>query len=112
MQMQSTCLELDLLAYAPASMSLADCAATVLKPGIKRQLDAMQSSLQACESMQPHCACHFQPPGWPHCVSLVYPFAKAHAEVRAAEHGLRLCTSASISCMHMACLSRVDMSCI
>lgn len=80
MKLRSASLELDVLAYAPPSMSLTHCA-QLLKLGVRRQLSAMLTSAAEQGDVQPRCACHFQPPGWPVCLTVVYPFARASGEV-------------------------------
>lgn len=82
MQRQAASLELDVLVYAPASMHLGTCVTHVLQPGIRRQLAAIQASMRAQNAVTPHCACLFSPAGLGHHVSLVFPFARADAEVR------------------------------
>ena len=80
MQLHSASLELDVLAYAPACMSLSECA-QLIKLGMRRQLGAMQASMATQGNVQDHCACHFQPPGWLVCISVVQPFARISGEV-------------------------------
>ncbi|KAK9794344.1 hypothetical protein WJX73_005949 [Symbiochloris irregularis] len=77
--LQTATLELDVLAYAPSHMPLAD-AAQLLKGGIRRQLQAMQASTLQLGAVQPHCAGQFQLPGWPHCLTVVFPISSQGSE--------------------------------
>ncbi|KAL3141912.1 hypothetical protein ABBQ32_004569 [Trebouxia sp. C0010 RCD-2024] len=68
-----TTLNLSILCYVPNQLPVSDLLAGVIKPAISRQLDALQHKLVQSGTIQPWTVIQVQPPGWPHCVTLMYP---------------------------------------
>ncbi|KAL3153417.1 hypothetical protein ABBQ38_011753 [Trebouxia sp. C0009 RCD-2024] len=68
-----TTLNLSILCYVPNQLPVSDLLAAIVKPAISRQLDALQHKLVQSGKVQPWTAIQVQPPGWPHCVTLMYP---------------------------------------
>jgi len=80
----SATLSLDVLAYVPATASGADAVSAHLAPALRAQLRAARAALAAdapAGALVPAAALHFQPPGWAHALSVVYPCLRADAEL-------------------------------
>ncbi|DBA76348.1 TPA: hypothetical protein ACH3X1_010059 [Trebouxia sp. C0004] len=70
---------LSVLCYVPNTTSLADLQASYLQPAIRRQLSMLQRKIVQQGSLQPWTVFQVQPPGWPHCLTLMYPLANPKA---------------------------------
>ena len=67
-------LSMDVLMLAPSSLAAASLEAEVVQPAIAAQLEHFRDALT--QEDQPLCdqrALHFQPPGWPHPLTVIYP---------------------------------------
>ena len=72
--MQQVKLSLDVLMLAPSSLAAAALEAEVVRPAIEAQLERFRDALSQEDG--PPCdqkALHFQPPGWPHPLTVIYP---------------------------------------
>ncbi|DBB11189.1 TPA: hypothetical protein ACH3X3_006641 [Trebouxia sp. C0006] len=75
----STTVTLSVLCYVPNTALLADLQASYIQPAIRRQLNALQHIIVQQGSLQPWTVFQVQPPGWPHCLTLMYPLANPKA---------------------------------
>lgn len=72
--LQQVKLSLDVLMFAPSSLAAASLETEVVRPAVTAQLERFREALSQDE--QPLCdhkALHFQPPGWPHPLTVIYP---------------------------------------
>ena len=59
---------------APSSLAAASLEAKVVQPAISAQLERFREALsQDAQPLCDHKALHFQPPGWPHPLTVIYP---------------------------------------
>ncbi|DBA78226.1 TPA: hypothetical protein ACH3X2_008184 [Trebouxia sp. C0005] len=75
----TTTITLSVLCYVPNKAPLADLQASYLQPAIRRQLSMLQHKIVQQGNLQPWTVFQVQPPGWPHCLTLMYPLANPKA---------------------------------
>lgn len=73
LSVQTVKLSLDLLMLAPSSLPVASLESEVVQPAINAQLDRLQRARTADGPLCEQRALHFQPQGWPHPLTIVYP---------------------------------------
>ena len=71
--MQTVSLFLDILMLASSSHSAALLEQRVVQPAIAAQLDVFELMLSRQGQLCDLRAFHFQPPGWPHPLTVTYP---------------------------------------
>ena len=71
--MQEVRLSLDVLMLTPGNLPTASLEQQVVQPAVAAQLDAFGLMLSQEEQLCDLRALHFQPPGWPHPLTVVYP---------------------------------------
>ena len=73
MSVQAVGLSLDVLMLAPSTLPTASLEQRVVQPAVAAQLDAFELMLSQEEQLCDLRAFHFQPPDWPHPLTVVYP---------------------------------------
>ena len=71
--MQTVRLFLDVLMLAPGKLPTAALEQRVVQPAVAAQLDAFELMLSGEGQLCDLRAFHFQPPGWPHPLTVIYP---------------------------------------
>ena len=71
--MQEVRLFLDALMLAPGTLPTASLEQQVVQPAVAAQLAAFERMLSREEQLCDLRAFHFQPPGWPHPLTVIYP---------------------------------------
>ena len=71
--MQEVRLSLHVLMLAPGNLPTASLEQQIVQPAVAAQLDAFELMLSQEEQLCDLKAFHFQPPGWPHPLTVIYP---------------------------------------
>lgn len=68
------------MCLAPKDLAVSELA-NLLRRALRKQLQAMQACMTAQGRVCDLRALHFQPPGWPHPITLIYPWPEGSGKV-------------------------------
>lgn len=74
--------DVDVLCLVPRGLCISELPEKVIRPALRRQLAAMRAAMLEEGSVCDIRALHFQPPPWPHPVTVIYPLQAAAGKVR------------------------------
>lgn len=80
MSLDRATADLAVLCLAPKDTQLA-ALADLLRQAVRKQLQAMEACMLAQGRMCDLRALHFQPPGWAHPITLIYPWPAGSGKV-------------------------------
>ncbi len=87
--MDTASADLDFLCLVPRGVPISELPDVVIRPAVRRQLAAMRAAMLGEGCVCNLRALHFQPPSWPHPVTVVYPLHASAGKVSPPSFALR-----------------------
>ena len=81
MSVDTASVAVDILCLVPRSTPLSELPDSHIRPALRRHLAAMCAAMLAEGCMCNLKALHFQPPSWPHPVTVIYPLQASAGKV-------------------------------